>query len=387
MISNLNNNIDKTASLVGTKNILIIGFGTMGKIHAAKINQINIFGLIAVVDTNEHRLQEARSAGYTTYNNLDSAYQSHKNFDVVVITTNTATHYYYIEQVIVNCTKLNLSLPALFVEKPIVATKQQAEQVQRLLIENDYPSAQTFMCGYLLRESPAVAKLIEKIIDDGESISSIIIKWQKQRKADRASAGVIQDEATHSLDLVQYILHRLSINHDAHSLNVLSAIRSRDIVNVGEQDLIYPENDGNRNPFAEINYTLKFGDVTVNALSSFMRTPQERSIVFSCKNKSYRLVFDDKGQDWCDTEPFAADKIACLWQSFVSSLHAESRPVHIASISESVSDVMLTTVLEEKANIFLRPQVQLLFSLPKISVAKAASTTTYCGFKPGFLLG
>jgi predicted dehydrogenase len=362
-------------------NLLIIGFGTMGKIHAEKIQQKKAVTHVAIVDNNEQRRQEAHSAGYTAvYSDLDAAHSDHPNFDVVVITSNTVTHYSLIQQIILKSSFLELPLPALFIEKPIVASKEQALKLQVLLAEHGYPAKQELMCGYLLRESPAVEKLIQKIITDRETVSSVAITWQKQRKPDRASAGVIQDEATHSLDLVQYILKRLGIEPVAHSINILSATRTRSIVNTVEQDQLYTETDPNRNPFAEINYALNFGDVKVTGLSTFMQGPQERSISFTTKNRSYKLVFDKKGQDWCDSDAFANDKIASLWETFISALESGNKPVHMASINEAFNDVFLTTAIEEEADRFLlQPAAKLVFSKPK-------PKETYCGFEPGFLL-
>lgn len=346
--------------MLSTMTALIIGYGAMGKIHAEKISKIPTFGQIVVVDTNERRLEEACSVNYSAYGDLDSAYQKHKNFDVVVVTTNTAKHFECIEQILLKCEKEKLPFPALFVEKPIVATEDEAKKVQDLLTKFGYPSKQAFMCGYLLRESPAVSRLIEKVLEDNETISSIKITWQKQRKPSRASAGVIQDETTHSLDLIRYILRALlKVNHDARDLKIRSTTRTRDIVDTVEQDLIYLPSNENRIPFAEVNYTLSLGNVNVEGFSSFLRAPQERTIQFTGKNKTYTLIFDKDGQDFCDTEPFKIDKIGASWKSFSEEIQFSKKPPHTASVSEVCDDVELTTLLEEKAKIFLQ---SLMFS-------------------------
>lgn len=83
---------------------LIIGYGAMGVIHASKIKISGMLKHLAVVDINPERLKIA-SQDYPSFNDLNSAHQwlqeqGQQRFDVLVVTSNTATHYQYLEQII-----------------------------------------------------------------------------------------------------------------------------------------------------------------------------------------------------------------------------------------------------------------------------------------------
>jgi len=340
---------------------LMIGYGTMGKIHAAKIKASSQLADLVIVDINPECLQTARKDGYVTFSDFDSAYQWLKEqdkpeFDVLVVTSNTATHYEYLQKAIQRSVKNNVSLPAMFVEKPIVATAQEALQLQAYLKEAGLVDNLTFMCAYLLRESPAVARLIEKIKEADDSIKEVKIVWQKQRKPERPSAGVVQDEATHSLDLVQHVMRELGMDIDAKDLEILSAERTTKIIDQKAQNALYPEGDKNRNPIAEIEYKLQLGKVKVAGFSSFLIGPQQRSIEFVGEDATYKLEFDKDKADWCDEESFQNDKIAKLWDIFFDMMETGSASKRVESFYQSISDVQLTDLLEAKADQYLQMQ-------------------------------
>ena len=339
------------------KTVLAIGFGTMGKIHVNKVLATRPNSSIFVVDINPERLQEAKQKGYIGYNNFQQAIETDNIFDTVIISTSTAFHCYYIKEIISAYTSKQLPLPALFVEKPAAAATTEAEQVRKILTDNNYTISQAFMAGYLLRGSPAVSRLITKIREADDEIININITWQKKREPIRPSAGVIQDETTHSLDLIRYILRVLQIAYNMDDITIISAERSRAIVDEAQQDAIYSSDDENRNPFAKIEYKLQCGSITINGVSSFLDSPQKRSIEFVCKKNIYTLMFDEKVnkivQDLCGEEAFIADKLTLLWETFFYVQEGNKPPVHMASIDEVCDDVILTNRLEEKARQFL----------------------------------
>jgi predicted dehydrogenase len=368
---------------------LMIGYGTMGATHASKIKASGKLKSLVVLDINPERLQAAVQDGYMAFANLDSAYewlqqQGQQEFDVLVVTSNTATHYQYLEQAIQRSATNNSTLPAVFVEKPIVATAEEATQLQQVLETDAVIDNLTFMCAYLLRESPAVDHLIEKIQTNHDTIKEVKIVWQKQREPKRPSAGVVQDEATHSLDLVQYIMRELGMDTTADALEILSAIRTTSIVDQAAQNALYPEGDKNRNPIAEINYKLQLGKVKVEGLSSFLIGPQQRCIEFIGEHATYKLEFDKNKADWCDGQPFANDKIASLWDSFLNTIETGNIPKQTASFMQAIDDVKLTDLLEAEADLYLQhkqnPEVLFAFSASNKPIEDVK--TAHDGFRP-----
>jgi len=370
------------------RTFLLIGYGTMGVIHASKIKASGKLKQLVVVDINPERLKAAEKDGYAAFSDLDSAYQwlqqqGQQEFDVLVVTSNTATHYQYLESAIERCITNNLDMPAIFVEKPIVASAPEAIQLQKTLEDNGLLTELTFMCAYLLRESPAVTHLIEKINRNQDTITDIKITWQKEREPKRASAGVVQDEATHSLDLVQHIMRELKMDITSKNLEIVSAIRTTIIVDQAAQNALYPEGDKNRNPIAEIEYRLQLGDVKVEGLSSFLIGPQQRSIEFIGKQATYKLEFDKNKADWCDGQEFSTDKIASLWVSFLNTLNTSSKQT--AGFYQAIDDVKLTDLLEQMADQYLQQQQArgMLFAFSASQKPTEETEMSYSGPKHG----
>lgn len=324
----------------------------MGAIHAAKIQELPEFQITAVIDPKESQRSKAQAQGYATFLDIESAYARHNNFDVVVITSNTAAHYKNILQIIEFCKTHDLQFPALFVENPIVATTTEATNLQKLLTECGYPEQYLFMCGYLLRESAAIPLLINNLRTSEQKILSIAVRWQKLRSPHRASAGIIQDDSTHALDLIRYILKNIGQPNSLENgeISIIEAKRSDKIVNIAEQYALYPEGDFNRKPLAEIFYTIKCGLIEIFGLSSFLRDNKRRFITFeTADHELHSIEFDVDGADQYKGMTFKGDKIALQWQSLLHGLQTGQLPQHCATLDDACSAVRLSNILEESA--------------------------------------
>lgn len=404
------------------KNILIIGFGYMGTLHAKKIEDIiqktQEQYTITVIDQNIDRVNVAISKKYdahqcTTLEELTELLQQLIP-DVVVISTNTVHHFECLKKIIETYESKSLHLPALFIEKPIVATCEEADKIRDMLNNYYENSDNILMGGYLIRESAAVKKLINIMREEQlmiQDIKSIEIQWLKLRSPERPSPGVNIDEYTHPQDLLRYIFRELGIKYTIDKIEIVSAQRSQEIVNKEQQLALYADDQNSLFPFAKIQYKLQFQNILIEGTSSFLDAPQTRTIKFIYQNgKEHIIEFDrkiateqNKICDILDGQIYVSDKIENLWETFFNYLkNPKIRPIHIATLEELLADVFdnndltnaaiafnpvdeyLQSLLTNEGN---EVREMLLFSKKHVQKAEEPkANNTYCGLKPGFLL-
>lgn len=131
-------------------NILIIGYGSVGKRHAKNLARLGI--TFFVVEPNITRLNEASTEGYIGYASLDEVDYTHK-FDAVMVCSPPAFH---IDQTI---WALKLG-KKVFLEKPMGINLEQCKS----LLKYDYKK---IFIGYTYQWNPQFRKL-KKDIEIGE---------------------------------------------------------------------------------------------------------------------------------------------------------------------------------------------------------------------------
>ena len=131
-------------------NILIIGYGSVGKRHAKNMARLGI--TLFVVEPNITRLDEASTEGYIGYASLDEVDYTHK-FDAVMVCSPPAFH---IDQTI---WALKLGM-RVFLEKPMGINLEQCKS----LLKYDYKK---IFIGYTYQWNPQFRKL-KKDIEIGE---------------------------------------------------------------------------------------------------------------------------------------------------------------------------------------------------------------------------
>jgi hypothetical protein len=110
-----------------------------------------------------------------------------KDFNVVNITTPTSTHYEYLERLI------QLKIPVLICEKPVVSTSEQAEMLRNLYANG----SSKILVNYIRRFQPEYkeAKNRLKNVDRNDNPESIIIKYKR---------GFLNN-ASHAVDLLEFL--------------------------------------------------------------------------------------------------------------------------------------------------------------------------------------
>lgn len=100
----------------------IIGYGNMGQLHADHFS--SLCQEISIVEIDDRRISSAIAHGYKVYSSLDELIANH-DIDFVAICTPTYLHLEHIRYAI----KHNLPI---FVEKPVVRTLLEAEELRKL---------------------------------------------------------------------------------------------------------------------------------------------------------------------------------------------------------------------------------------------------------------
>lgn len=265
---------------------MLIGYGEHGKNHYNVLDCLEKEGrikIVSVVDTDESKLSGLEKE--LAFTDINTAFQK-TSPDIVAIVTNTATHKDVINTILNHDKK-----PALFIEKPITETLEDAHSIINKLKIYGYGTKIPIDFGYLIRHSPAVKKAVEYINDKKLKIKGFEVKWKKKRAPLRPSPGVHIDETTHAIDIIlNYILPMTGNKIYNVSLNHLKRKYSRAFIDLEKQKKIY--GDSKMNPIGEIEYKAVCGNFPVNGLSSFIREPFNRYIRINCNECFINIYFD-----------------------------------------------------------------------------------------------
>lgn len=129
--------------------VLVVGLGQMGRSHAMAYHTHPGFAVVGLVNRSKPSLPE-ELAGYPIRNDFAAALAEFEP-DVVSIATHTNTHAEY-------AVAAMESGAHVFVEKPLAATAEDAEQVVAAAKAN----GRKLIIGYILRHHPSWMRLIEE---------------------------------------------------------------------------------------------------------------------------------------------------------------------------------------------------------------------------------
>ena len=193
----------------------VVGVGHLGQHHARIYSELkNDVELVAISDIDEKRAQEIAKKTKTEYV-LEYRQLFDMNLDAVTIAAPTSLHYDIAKEF------LNRSIPTL-IEKPICATLEQADELNKLASENNT----IIQVGHVERFNPAIIKL-SKIVSDPKFIEVHRLAPYNPRGID---VSVVLDLMIHDLDIILHLVNRPIAKIDAVGVDVLTA--SEDIANV-----------------------------------------------------------------------------------------------------------------------------------------------------------
>ena len=183
----------------------VIGVGHLGKIHAGLYREVDLANLVGIYDVDLKKAEQiASDLNVTAYKDIDQLFEK---ADAVNIVTPTSTHFELARQALGHDCHL-------FIEKPITAREQEAEEIIRLAKEKN----RIIQVGHIERFNPAILAMsdvpLKPLFIESHRLSSF-----NPRGTDVA---VILDLMIHDLDLILSLVKSKPVQIDASGVGVVS---------------------------------------------------------------------------------------------------------------------------------------------------------------------
>ncbi len=199
--------------------VVLIGVGHLGRLHAEKLCELPQADLRAIVDINEERLKEVKKYLWNRYGKQVKVAQTLKEVineaSAFIVATPTVTHFKIAKEIL-------LAGKALFLEKPIAHHLGEAEELVQIAERKGLP----FQVGYIERFQSAVQRLLKKVkkplFIEAHRLNSFV-----ERNLD---IDVILDLMIHDLDLVLLLKKGVEIEF-IHAVGAPLFTTKPDIVN------------------------------------------------------------------------------------------------------------------------------------------------------------
>lgn len=192
------------------KNACIVGYGSIGPIHAEAIKNTDGVNLYAVCDTDKTKIEKCREKyNVKGYNDFDKMLAD-TDITSVHICTPHHLHFDMIEKAV----KAGKEVVA---EKPVTRTKEEFELLKKM------PGSEKVCLVFQNRYNPCVIKLKE-LMETGRFGKVLAVKgimaWSRGKeyyesaawrgKAATEGGGVLINQAVHTLDLMIYLAGKIS---------------------------------------------------------------------------------------------------------------------------------------------------------------------------------
>lgn len=173
-------------------NVLLFGYGNMGRNHARVLGSIPDVSLLGIVDSGPGRT-DALSKGYAAWPHFSDV--PIEQIDCAVVATPTTSHLKIASEL------AERGIPAL-IEKPVAGTAESAMAVKALFEANGVFAA----VGHIERFNPAHRKL-KSLLDEGvlgriHYLKTIRASSRPTRITD---VGCVIDLGTHDFDLTRWL--------------------------------------------------------------------------------------------------------------------------------------------------------------------------------------
>jgi predicted dehydrogenase len=183
----------------------VIGTGHLGKLHTKMLSQISTCSFAGIYDSN---LQQAKAASselrVKAFSNIDELLNS---VQAVSIAATTSAHY----EIAKKCFEKNIHV---FVEKPITATIEQAEELVKIAEDKKLK----LQVGHIERFNPALISL-EKYISEPMFMQTDRLSQFNPRGTDVA---VVLDLMIHDIDIILSLVKAEVKNIEASGVAVVS---------------------------------------------------------------------------------------------------------------------------------------------------------------------
>lgn len=272
--------------LAAIGNVGVVGTGTMGKYFVDNLLQAGVLpSHIGIYDHVVAQQQACLSKYHAVrpHESLKDLCQFVGTGGVMVNCTNTVHHLATLQAIAAHGCR------HIFSEKPLVL----AEDLPKLgtTLDNCIVG-----CGYLINFSDAVKHLVQHIEVRGLHILEIDVRWGKNRTIEqpRASAGTLEDEATHPIALILALMFVSScivemavrasllelpfVDHDVQLQAARGGLEGYAVSPVSTADIILSMKD------------IHARQVQASVHSSFTNDVQERSVLVKLGTKDGELT-------------------------------------------------------------------------------------------------
>ena len=190
----------------------VLGAGHLGKIHLRLLNQSDKYELVGFYDPDEINAKRVSDEfGYTYFESIDALIDA---VDMVDIVTPTLSHY--------DCAIRAINKGKhIFIEKPITKTVEEAEEIRRLLAENNLRG----QVGHVERFNPAFLAVKDQL-DNPMFIETHRLAEFNPRGTD---VPVVLDLMIHDIDIILSVVKSKVKDVSASGVSVIS--KSPDIAN------------------------------------------------------------------------------------------------------------------------------------------------------------
>ncbi|MET3287841.1 UNVERIFIED_CONTAM: putative dehydrogenase [Brevibacillus sp. OAP136] len=210
----------------------MVGTGGIGRVHLANVNKIEQAQLVAVCDVNEASVAEICEtygvAGYTDYEAMLAAEQ----LDALFICVPPFAQGTLVEQAAARGIHL-------LVEKPIGLAMEEVERKLKAIQDAQILTSTGYCLRYLDIVAQAKAYLANKTIAmvRGHYLTSFVQTpwWREQAK----SGGQLVEQATHTLDMMRYLVGDVSKVYANAALRVMEDVPGLDIPDVTSVSLTF----------------------------------------------------------------------------------------------------------------------------------------------------
>jgi CMP-N,N'-diacetyllegionaminic acid synthase len=181
------------------KNVLIVGYGSIGRRHAKILKKLKQIDNIFI-------LSKQNNIPFKKVSNLQNVEKL--NIDYIIISSETSKHFYYL-----NFFEKNLKNKLILVEKPLF------EKYRKFRIINN-----KVFVGYNMRFNPIIS-FIKKLINKEKfwSINIVCgsflpmwrknIDYKKSSSANRKSGGGVLLDLSHELDYIQWLFGKIKMDY------------------------------------------------------------------------------------------------------------------------------------------------------------------------------
>jgi predicted dehydrogenase len=183
----------------------VLGTGHLGKLHTKMLNQIPVCNFVGIYDSNAEQVKiAANEYRVKAFSKIDELLNS---VDAVSIAATTSAHY----ELAKKCFEKNIHV---FVEKPITATIEQAEELVKISEDKNLK----LQVGHIERFNPALLSL-EKYIKEPMFIQTDRLSQFNPRGTDVA---VVLDLMIHDIDIILSLVKDEVKNIEASGVAVVS---------------------------------------------------------------------------------------------------------------------------------------------------------------------